>query len=130
MKDSHHSHVGLGKYHAAGHSLKGEEDVQHYLTDNWSFRAANDGSRQTAPFNVLFVKTPGIRLFQTPEWQAFASTWKEMVDTVRSFGVPHTSLETKCPHYRCAGWAHVTRCDDDVPSAMPRPSPAEPPNLP
>lgn len=59
-------------------------------------------------FNVLYVSTPRIGLLQTPEWRGMASLWAETVALVAPllrFGLPETSLRTKCPHFEyVAGW--------------------------
>jgi hypothetical protein len=56
---------------------------------------------QPPSFNVLYIATPRIGLLQTPEWQAVSQLWRETVELVRPalrYGLPETSLATKCKH--------------------------------
>jgi hypothetical protein len=69
------------------------------------FSFANELEEELPPssFNVLYVKTPRIAVLETPEWGGVASLWretKELLKPIMRFGLPETSLVTKCPYYK------------------------------
>jgi hypothetical protein len=66
--------------------------------------SASDAVALLSPpsFNMLYVTTPKIALLQTPQFRAIADLWTETVELVKPllrFGLPETSLKTKCPYY-------------------------------
>lgn len=90
--------------------LRGEDaDERHHRRtrsrEDLSFAIEEDlSSVQMRPptFNVLYVQTPRVGLLATPQFQLLAQTWQETVELVRPlfrFGLPETSLRTKCPYY-------------------------------
>lgn len=59
-------------------------------------------------FNVLYVETPRITALQSPQWRAFADTWREamaMLGGVARLGLPRTSLADKCPYLDESLWS-------------------------
>jgi len=54
-------------------------------------------------FNVLIVQLPRPGFFENPLIKAFRKTVDETVDLLQPFfrfGIPHTSVRNKCPHWR------------------------------
>ena len=76
---------------------RGEKDVQFVFCFEDPARA-----RRPSAFNVLYVETPRIGIFQLPAWRGFAEVWgeaMEMVKPILRFGIPQHSMFNKCPHY-------------------------------
>lgn len=100
---SHHAHVGMSKYDGEAHGKH-----KGHGSDSWEFHVVDDPKKlPKAPFNVLYVETPRIGLFQTPEWRGLTNTWKEAMDMIKPlgrWGLPEAELEHKSPlhHERCA----------------------------
>ena len=69
------------------------------------FSFANELEEEVLPpsFNVLYVRTPRIEALESPEWGGVASLVRETKDLfkpIMRFGLPETSLFTKCPYYK------------------------------
>jgi hypothetical protein len=59
-------------------------------------------------FNVLYVETPRIAALQSPQWRAFADTWREamaMLGGAARLGLPRTSVADKSPYLDEALWS-------------------------
>ena len=59
-------------------------------------------AQRPSAFNVLYVETPRIGIFQLPAWQGFAQVWGEAMELVKPifrFGIPQNTMFNKCPHF-------------------------------
>lgn len=59
-------------------------------------------------FNVLYIETPRINILQSPQWRAFADTWREamaMLGGVARLGLPRTSLADRSPYLDESLWS-------------------------
>lgn len=80
--------------------------VFQLLDSNDQVRAAVQ--RLEPAFNVLYVETPRIAALQSPQWRAFADTWREamaMLGAVGRLGLPHTSVADKSPYLDESLWS-------------------------